>query len=201
MWGSAAVIGLQMLPILGRADETCALGRTRGTRDRPRHRIPAHQLHPRRRRGPSTAAASTCRRSRWRCSASTATGCARTVVDEPIRNLLAWEIERARALYRSAERGVRSRASDLARLPADRARPSTQRSSTRSSGGTMTSSRDGSASAFGAGREVGLSGLRSARRARRDACDPATPTSPASPAPSRSRTADPRPARRRSASR
>ena len=76
MWGSAAVIGLQMLPILGRARRRRALGRARVARHRPRHRLPADELHPRRRRGPAPRphlpAAGDARRS----SASTRSGCA-----------------------------------------------------------------------------------------------------------------------------
>jgi phytoene synthase len=105
MWGSAAVIGLEMLPILGRRDEgvrwdvleqhAIALGTafqlTNFIRDvaddlrRGRVYLPQESL---RQFGVD--------RERL----------ARGVVDEPIRNLLAWEIERARALYRRAEPGI-----------------------------------------------------------------------------------------------
>jgi phytoene synthase len=105
MWGSAAVIGLQMLPILGRAgdqvpweelelravDLGMAFQLTNFIRDvgedldRGRVYLPQDSLDmfgvDRERLG-------------------------RRRVDEPIRNLLAWEIERARALYRSAEAGL-----------------------------------------------------------------------------------------------
>ena len=47
VYGSAAVIGLQMVPIL-----EPQLGRRLRLRDGPRRRVPAGQLHPRRRRGP-----------------------------------------------------------------------------------------------------------------------------------------------------
>ncbi|MCW2596236.1 MAG: 15-cis-phytoene synthase [Pseudonocardiales bacterium] len=105
MWGSAAVIGLQMLPILGRRDNAVrwdvleshaiALGTafqlTNFIRDvaedlrRGRVYLPQESLdmfgvdEDRLRRGQ---------------------------VDEPIRNLLAWEIERARQLYAKAAPGI-----------------------------------------------------------------------------------------------
>ncbi len=105
MWGSAAVIGLEMLPILGRADESVrwdvleqhaislgtAFQLTNFIRDvsedlrRGRVYLPQESLtmfgvdQDRLRRG---------------------------VVDESIRNLLAWEIERARRLYREAAPGI-----------------------------------------------------------------------------------------------
>jgi phytoene synthase len=105
MWGSAAVIGLEMLPILGRADDGIgwdqlemraidlgyAFQLTNFLRDiaedlrRGRVYLPQESLDQfgvdlaRLRRGQ---------------------------VDEPIRNLLAWEIERARTLYRRAEPGI-----------------------------------------------------------------------------------------------
>jgi phytoene synthase len=105
MWGSAAVIGLEMLPILGRADDTVredvleqhaiALGiafqLTNFLRDvaedlrRGRVYLPQESLD---RFGVD--------RDRLR----------RGRVDEPIRNLLAWEIERTRGLYRKAEPGI-----------------------------------------------------------------------------------------------
>jgi 15-cis-phytoene synthase len=105
MWGSAAVIGLEMLPILGRRDDTVrwdvlephaiALGTafqlTNFLRDvgedllRGRMYLPQESL---RRFGVD--------RDRL----------ARGAVDEPIRNLLAWEIERARAMYRQALPGI-----------------------------------------------------------------------------------------------
>jgi phytoene synthase len=105
MWGSAAVIGLQMLPILGRADpdtpwdrlEACAIDLglafqlTNFVRDvgddlrRGRVYLPQTSLD-----------AFGVDRERLE----------RRRVDEPIRNLLAFEIERARGLYRSAAAGV-----------------------------------------------------------------------------------------------
>jgi phytoene synthase len=105
MWGSAAVIGLQMLPILGRADEGTrwdvleshaidlgtAFQLTNFLRDvaedlrRGRVYLPEESL---RKFGVD--------RDRL----------ARGRVDESIRNLLAWEIERARGLYASAAPGI-----------------------------------------------------------------------------------------------
>jgi 15-cis-phytoene synthase len=105
MWGSAAVIGLQTLPILGRADESVgwdklespaidlgyAFQLTNFLRDvaedlrRGRVYLPQESLDQ-----------FGVDRDRLR----------RGRVDEPIRNLLAWEIERARGLYRRAEPGI-----------------------------------------------------------------------------------------------
>jgi phytoene synthase len=105
MWGSAAVIGLQMLPILGRADPSTrwdvleshaidlgtAFQLTNFLRDvaedlrRGRVYLPEESL---RQFGVD--------RDRL----------ARGRVDESIRNLLAWEIERARGLYASAAPGI-----------------------------------------------------------------------------------------------
>lgn len=105
MWGSAAVIGLEMLPILGRRDDSVrwdvleshaiALGTafqlTNFLRDvgedlrRGRIYLPLESLH---RFGVD--------QERLR----------RGHVDEPIRNLLAWEIERARGLYAKALPGI-----------------------------------------------------------------------------------------------
>jgi phytoene synthase len=105
MWGSAAVIGLEMLPILGRADphtrwdvlETHAIDLgtafqlTNFVRDvaedlrRGRVYLPEESLHQ--------FGVDRDRLARGR-------------VDEPIRNLLAWEIERARRLYAKAAPGV-----------------------------------------------------------------------------------------------
>jgi phytoene synthase len=109
MWGSAAVIGLEMLPILGRAsgpdgdplpwerlekhaiDLGIAFQLTNFLRDvgedlrRGRVYLPQDSLD-----------AFGVDRERLR----------RGVVDEPIRNLLAWEIERTRGLYRSARPGI-----------------------------------------------------------------------------------------------
>jgi phytoene synthase len=105
MWGSAAVIGLQTLPVLGRADDKTGWDRlethaidlgyafqlTNFLRDvaedlrRGRVYLPQESLDQ-----------FGVDRGRLR----------RGRVDEPIRNLLAWEIERARKLYRSAEPGI-----------------------------------------------------------------------------------------------
>ena len=105
MWGSAAVIGLETLPILGRADDSVgwdvlespaidlgyAFQLTNFLRDiaedlrRGRVYLPQESL--------DQFGVDRDRLHRGR-------------VDEPIRNLLAWEIERARGLYRSAEAGI-----------------------------------------------------------------------------------------------
>jgi 15-cis-phytoene synthase len=105
MWGSAAVIGLELLPILGRAgpdvrwdvleSHAIDLGKafqlTNFIRDvaedlrRGRVYLPEESLH---RFGVD--------RDRL----------ARGRVDESIRNLFAWEIERARGLYASAAPGI-----------------------------------------------------------------------------------------------
>jgi phytoene synthase len=105
MWGSAAVVGLEMLPILGRADDSVpwdelemraidlayAFQLTNFIRDidedlrRGRVYLPQDSLDQ-----------FGVDRERLR----------RGRVDEPIRNLLAWEIERTRRLYRSAEPGI-----------------------------------------------------------------------------------------------
>ncbi|HEY0167255.1 MAG TPA: phytoene/squalene synthase family protein [Jatrophihabitans sp.] len=109
MWGSAAVIGLQMLPILGREDERTdwgTLGRhaadlglafqlTNFLRDigedldRNRIYLPRESLD---RFGVDRAALLRAR----------ATGSA----SEPVRQLIAFELERARELYRSAQPGI-----------------------------------------------------------------------------------------------
>lgn len=103
MWGSAAVIGLQMLPVLGvrgprgiaepyAADLGYAFQLTNFLRDiredlaRGRVYLPQDSLQ---RFGVDRARL------------------ARGVVDEPIRRLLQFEIARARALYRDAEPGIR----------------------------------------------------------------------------------------------
>ncbi len=192
MWGSAAVIGLQMLPILGRADESvrwdvleaCAtdLGMafqlTNFIRDvaedlrRGRVYLPQQSLD---RFGVD--------RERLR----------RGLVDEPIRNLLAFEIERARALYRSAERGIplvhatsrdclRTAASLYEGILDEIERVGYDVFSTRATVPVTRRAR------------VGLTALHGAWSARRG--DPATPRSSVLPAPSRSRTAGPRRERR-----
>ena len=105
MWGSAAVIGLQMLPVLGRASDDVrwdvleghaidlglAFQLTNFIRDvaedlrRGRVYLPEESL-----------AQFGVDRDRL----------ARGVVDEPIRNLLAFEIDRARGHYRAAAPGI-----------------------------------------------------------------------------------------------
>jgi 15-cis-phytoene synthase len=105
MWGSAAVIGLQMLPILGRAGEHVrwdvlemhavqlgtAFQLTNFLRDvgedlrRGRVYLPQESL--------DRFGVDRDRLERGR-------------VDESIRNLFAWEIERARALYTAAAPGI-----------------------------------------------------------------------------------------------
>ncbi len=105
MWGSAAVIGLEMLPILGRADPATrwdvleshavdlgsAFQLTNFIRDiaedlrRGRVYLPEESL--------LQFGVDRDRLARGR-------------VDESIRNLLAWEIERARRLYASAAPGI-----------------------------------------------------------------------------------------------
>ncbi|HEX8303446.1 MAG TPA: phytoene/squalene synthase family protein [Jatrophihabitans sp.] len=109
MWGSAAVIGLQMLPILGRGDErtgwdglrqpaidlglafqlTNFLRDVAEDLDRGRIYLPLESLD---RFGVDRAA---LRRARI-----TGTAC------EPIRRLIAFELGRARELYRSARPGI-----------------------------------------------------------------------------------------------
>ncbi|MHA3704955.1 phytoene/squalene synthase family protein [Jatrophihabitans sp. YIM 134969] len=105
MWGSAAVIGLQMLPVLGRASDDVrwdvleghaielglAFQLTNFIRD------VAEDLRRGRVYLPETSLAQFgVDRDRL----------ARGVVDEPIRNLLAFEIERAREHYRAAAPGI-----------------------------------------------------------------------------------------------
>ena len=105
MWGSAAVIGLQMLPVLGRADERTrwdvleahaidlgiAFQLTNFIRDiaedlrRGRVYLPQESL--------DLFGVDRDRLARGR-------------VDESIRNLLAWEIERTRRLYAKAAPGI-----------------------------------------------------------------------------------------------
>ncbi len=105
MWGSAAVIGLQMLPLLGRRDDDVrwdvleahaidlglAFQMTNFLRDvaedlrrgrvyLPQETLDMFDVDPERLR--------------------------RGVVDESIRNLLAWEIERTRGLYAAAAPGI-----------------------------------------------------------------------------------------------
>jgi phytoene synthase len=105
MWGSAAVIGLEMLPILGRADQ-----------DTRWDVLEAHAIDL------GTAfqltnfirdIAEDLRRGRVYISEESLARfgvdrdrLARGRVDESIRNLLAWEIERARRLYARAAPGI-----------------------------------------------------------------------------------------------
>jgi phytoene synthase len=105
MWGSAAVVGLQMLPILGRASSATpweemerravdlgyAFQLTNFVRD------VAEDLRRGRIYLPQDAMAA---------AGVTRVDLERGVVTGPIRQLLAGEIERARALYRSASGGV-----------------------------------------------------------------------------------------------
>ncbi|MDT4894781.1 MAG: 15-cis-phytoene synthase [Pseudonocardiales bacterium] len=105
MWGSAGVIGLQTLPILGRADEStpqeelerCAVDLgyafqlTNFLRDIPEDLRRGRVYLPQ---------ASLDRFGVTRARL------ARGVADAPIRNLIAAEIERARELYRAARPGI-----------------------------------------------------------------------------------------------
>jgi phytoene synthase len=120
MWGSAAVIGLQMLPILGRADTGPPLERyavdlglafqlTNFLRDvgedldRARVYLPQESL---RRFDLSNADLVAARRHRSRIQAGISDGEGTGCMDERLRELIRFEIERARALYRSAEPGL-----------------------------------------------------------------------------------------------
>jgi 15-cis-phytoene synthase len=196
MWGSAAVIGLQMLPILGRAkgvsadelgpravDLGMAFQLTNFVRDvaedlrRGRVYLPQESL--------DMFGVDRDRLARGR-------------VDEPIRNLLAWEIERARSLYRSAEAGV------------ELVHPSSQ-DCLRTALTLYEQILDEIESAdydvftrritvsFPRRALVGVNGLRRAWLARR--AGRAVPRSTELRAPSRNRTADLRPGHRRSADR
>jgi phytoene synthase len=110
MWGSAAVIGLQMLPILGYADEHpetelgarahaidlgIAFQLTNFLRDvsddlvRGRIYLPQDSLRA-------------CGVDRDRLLHARATG----AIDRPIRDLIALEVDRARRRYRTAEAGI-----------------------------------------------------------------------------------------------
>ncbi|TAM88186.1 MAG: phytoene/squalene synthase family protein [Jatrophihabitans sp.] len=176
MWGSSAVIGLQMLPILGRRGDdvrtdvleqhAIALGMafqlTNFLRDvaedlrRGRVYLPQESL---REFGVD--------RERL----------ARGVVDEPIRNLLAWEIERARGLYREAAAGV------------DLVHPTSQpclRTALTLYGEILDGIEERDYDVF-SGRvavpaarrlSVGLRGWREARRARQRSAAPAAPATP-----------------------
>jgi phytoene synthase len=197
MWGSAAVIGLEMLPVLGRRDDAVrwdvleqhaidlgtAFQLTNFIRDvaddlrRGRVYLPQESL---RQFGVD--------RDRL----------ARGVVDESIRNLLAWEIERARELYRRAEPGidlVHPTSQDCLQTAATLYREILDEIEAHDydvfSGRVSVGLRRRAS--------VGVRGLTAAWGARRD--DRPTPTDSASWSPSRSRTRGPRRARRRSASR
>jgi phytoene synthase len=197
MWGSAAVIGLQLLPILGRSSDDVEWDALEGPAidlgtafqltnlirdvgedlDRGRVYLPQESL--------DEFGVDLDRLHRRR-------------VDEPIRNLLASEIERARGLYRCAWRGV------------DLVHP-TSRDCLRTAITLYSEILDeierhdydvfDRRIRVGLRRRatVGATGLGSAWWTRR--ADRATPTSSTSREPSRIRTAGPRPARRRSASR
>jgi phytoene synthase len=202
MWGSAAVIGLQMLPILGRADDRIEW-----------HRLEAHAVDL----GTAFQLTNFIRdiredlnrgrvylpRESLREFGVDRDRLARGRVDESIRSLLAWEIERARGLYRRAEPGIalvhptsRDCLETALRLyegildeieAADY-----DVFSNRISVGVATRAR------------VGLHGLRQARATRREyppEPGPATPTSPGSRPPWRSRIADLRRGHTRSAGR
>ncbi|SHG60598.1 phytoene synthase [Jatrophihabitans endophyticus] len=178
MWGSAAVIGLQMLPVLGRRDDAVrwdvleshaiALGTafqlTNFVRDvgedlrRGRVYLPQESLDQfgvdleRLRRG---------------------------VVDEAIRSLLAWEIERARGLYAKARPGLA--------LVHPTSRDCLQAATTLY-GEILDEIEHNDYDVFrrrahvGAGRRaaVGLSGLRGALRARRHSVPEPNPPTPRS---------------------
>jgi 15-cis-phytoene synthase len=200
MWGSAAVIGLQMLPILGRADASMpwdaiepyaadlgmAFQLTNFLRDiaedldRGRVYLPQDSLH-----------AFGVDASRLRRAARFG------AVDDPIRNLLAAEIARARDFYRHAAPGV------------DLVHP-TSRDCLRAAftlyGGILDEIERADYNVFRTRATVPVSrragvaarGFIGALASRRRRGDPATPRSTASAAPSRNRTADPRPAHTRS---
>jgi phytoene synthase len=197
MWGSAAVIGLEMLPVLGRRDEELrwdvleqhaielgtAFQLTNFIRDiaddlrRGRVYLPQESLHQ-----------FGVDRDRL----------ARGIVDESIRNLLAWEIERARELYRRAEPGidlVHPTSQDCLRTASTLYREILDEIEASDydvfSGRVSVGLRRRAA--------VGARGLTAAWGARRD--DRSTPTGSASPSPSRSRRRGLPPVRGRSASR
>jgi phytoene synthase len=105
LWGSAGVIGLQLLPIIGRRDlgvrwdelETPAVDLSFAFRLTSVLRDVSKDVRRGRVYLPQDSLAQFgVDRDRL----------ARGRVDEPIRNLLAWEIERTRARYRSAEAGI-----------------------------------------------------------------------------------------------
>lgn len=197
MWGSAAVVGLQLLPLLGRAHEDIPWERLQGpaidlglafqltnfirdvAEDLKRGRVYLPQ---------DSLARFGVDRERLRLGR----------VDQPIRNLLAWEIERARTLYRNARAGV-ALVHPTSRDCLDTALNLYAGILDEIERSDYDVFHDRIAVGLRRRAVVGVRGLARARGARRG--DPATPTSPTSPSPSRSRTAGPRPARRRSASR
>jgi phytoene synthase len=198
MWGSAAVIGLQMLPILGRADPS-----TRGDELEPYAidlgmafqltnfiRDVGEDLHRGRVYLP--------RESLEQFGVDRAR-LARGVADGPIRNLLAHEIERARALYRSAAPGI-----DLV----DRSSRDCLRTAFTLYSEILDAIEEADYDVFTRRAQVGLPrraavGVTALRRARAARSVPpdghATPTATASPGSWRNRTAGLRPGRRRSA--
>ena len=198
MWGSAAVIGLEMLPILGRADESIrwdelepyaidlgtAFQLTNFVRD------VAEDLHRGRIYLP---------RDSMRAHGVDEARLRRGVADEPIRNLLAAEIDRARDLYTRAVPGLAL------------VHPSSRdclRTAISLYAGILDEIERADYDVFSARAivpirrrvQVGGSGLISAWATRRELAtdDPATPTSSTSERPWRNRIADLRPARRRS---
>ena len=166
MWGSAAVIGLEMLPILGRADDSVRVGRNSRCARSTWLRVPADQLHPRRRRGPATRAGVPAAGVASTSSASTATGCAGAGWTSRSATC-----SRGRSNGPARSTAAPSRASswctDLARLPAHRADACTRGSSTRSSEPTTTCSRAGSRSAWCVAARSGSPGCGTPLRARR----------------------------------
>ena len=165
MWGSAAVIGLQMLPILGRADD-----------DVPWHSIEPHAVDL----GMAFQLTNfirdvgeDLRRGRVYLPQESLDEfgvdrdrLARGRVDESIRSLLAWETERARGAV-PQRRGRASRSSTRHRRTACAPRSCcTRRSSTRSSAPTTTCSAAAISVGLPSRASVGLKGLRGAQQAR-----------------------------------
>ena len=142
MDGSAAVIGEMMLPIL----EPPRPGRVApGTRPRPR--LPAHELPARRRRGPRPRPRLHARRRTSPLRRRPRTGAR---VDAAWRDLMRFEIDRCRALYRSADRGIAMLPPSSAPLHPRRPRPVLAGSSIASRPPTTTSSPRGPACRRGA---------------------------------------------------
>lgn len=198
VWGSAAVIGLEMLPILGRRDDSVrwdeleapaielgvAFQLTNFVRDIAEDLQRGRVYLPE-----STMAQFGVDRDRL----------ARRRVDEPIRNLLAWQIEHIREHYRAAEPGV-----DLVH-PTSRDCIATALTLYE---GILDEIEARDYDVFSGRVSVGLgtravTGLRGARAARaaRRTSGPATSTRSAWSARVRSRTQDLRPGRGRSADR